>query len=492
MHELELTCVAAGLLLLISILSSKISGRFGIPALLLFLMIGMLAGSEGLGGIPFSDHSAAQSLGVTALVIILFSGGLDTEWSLVRPVVGRGLALATIGVIVTATVVGLFTHWILGLSITEGLLLGTIVSSTDAAAVLSVLRTQNIRLNGELQPLLELESGSNDPMAVFLTVALSSLLVQPSVSIGELIVSFFMQMILGAVIGYMIGRGGVFLINRLKLEILGLYPLLTLALAFLTFGGASLLKGNGFLAVYIAGLVIGNGNIPFRKTIARFNDGFAWLMQIIMFLTLGLLIFPSHLGPIVGAGLAVAAILIFVARPASVLLALSMSKMKFAEKLMVAWVGLRGAVPIILATFPLLAGVPKSSMFFNMVFFIVLVSILLQGTTIPMVAGWLRVGERIEPLPHSPLEFEPAEESKSDLVDLVIPDPSPVAGKNLADIPLPTGALVVLLRRADEMVIPNGETVLQPGDIITLLLNRESLDATRAMIEGRKVAGTRS
>lgn len=403
MISIEYILLGASILLLLSIIASKVFGRLGIPALLLFLLIGMLAGSEGPGGIYFDDPWIAQSLGIFALAFILFAGGLDTNWADVRPVLWRGLALSTLGVFITALLVGWFATAVFGFSLLEGLLLGAVVSSTDAAAVFSVLRSKKVSLKGQLKPLLELESGSNDPIAVFLTIGFITLLVNARASVVDLIPMFVQQMVLGAVLGYGIGKGMTLTINHLRLEYEGLYPVLTISLVLLTYGAAALLGGNGFLAVYLAGLIMGNSRFIHKKSLMQFHEGLAWLMQITMFLTLGILVFPSHLVPIAVVGLLVSVFLIFIARPASVFVTLALTKMSFREKAMISWVGLRGAVPIILATFPLLAGIPKAEMIFNLVFFIVLASALLQGTSIPLVARWLRVDAPISAKPKYPI-----------------------------------------------------------------------------------------
>lgn len=380
----------AGLLLL-GVLTSVISDRFGVPALLLFLAVGMLAGSDGPGGIHFDNASVAQLIGILALVFILFSGGLDTDWQVTRPIAREALLLATFGVVITAGIVGIFVKYLLGFTWKESLLLGAIVSSTDAAAVFSVLRAKSLRLKGNLKPLLEFESGSNDPMAVFLTVGLISLIQQPDASPWSLFGSFFLQMLLGSIGGYLMGRGILFLVNRLRLGYDGLYPVLTFSLVLLTYGVANSIGGNGFLAVYIAGIVVGNHKFLRKRILHSFHDGLAWMMQISMFVTLGLLVFPSQLLPVMGTGLLIAASLIFIARPLSVFLVLMLSRSNFREKTFISWVGLRGAVPIILATYPLLAGVEKSEFIFNAVFFVVLTSVILQGATLPFVARRLGV-----------------------------------------------------------------------------------------------------
>lgn len=472
----EYLLVIASILLLVSVLFSKISDRFGVPALLLFLLLGMLAGSDGFGGIYFDDPGLAQFIGVIALVLILFSGGLSTEWNQVRPVIKEGLLLSTFGVLITALIVGLFASAVLGLSLIEGLLLGSIVSSTDAAAVFSVLRARGISLKGQLKPLLELESGSNDPMAIFLTIGLIQLITQPELSPWSLVVLFIRQMVLGAVFGYALGRGMVFLINRVKLSYEGLYPVLTLALVFLAFGLAAVLGGSGFLAVYIAGIVMGRYDFIHKRSLARFHDGLAWIMQITMFLTLGLLVFPSRLLPIIGIGLLTAGCLMFVARPASVFVSLLPSSMNWREKLFVSWVGLRGAAPIILATFPLLAGLQQAELIFNVVFFVVLTSVLLQGTSIPLVAKWLKLDAPQSPKRVYPIEYAPMGGFKSELKELPVVRESGMHGKAIVELGLPADFLVILIARENDFVIPGGGTVLQGGDTLLVLSDQKSFD----------------
>ena len=387
-------------LVILSVLTIKLSNRFGIPSLVLFLAIGMLAGSDGLGGITFDNPSLVRSLGITALVLILFSGGLDTEWTAVRPIVWQGLSLSTIGVLVTALLIGVFVAWVQGFSFLEGLVLGAIVSSTDAAAVFMVLRARKTKIPRRLIQLLEFESGSNDPMAVVLTIALIRLLMEPSTSFGELVVFFVMQMGVGAVIGIAMGEIMRRLFNALDLELEGIYPVLSLALALLTYGLTDYLDGSGFLAVYLAGLVMARKPFTHQQSVLRFHDGLAWLMQVTMFLALGLQVFPARLVPIAGVGIVISLFLIFIARPASVHAALAFSPMSFREQTLVAWAGLRGAVPIILATFPIVAGIEKADMIFHLVFFIALTSVVMQGTAIPLLTRMLKIGSpQLNPQP---------------------------------------------------------------------------------------------
>ena len=381
----------SSVLLLLSIFAWKVSSKLGIPALVLFLGIGMLAGSDGPGGIYFDDALLTQSVGVVALAFILFAGGLETQWQVVRPALWGALSLSTIGVLLTAMVVAVFALLVFHVSFLEGLLLGAIISATDAAAVFSVLGARNLQLTGKLLPLLELESGTNDPMAVFLTLGLTRLLTNPHESVVGVILLFVQQMGVGVVLGLLIGWVAIWLLNRLQLDVEGLYRVFTIALVLFTYGLTAILGGSGFLAVYLVGLLLGNSSVQRVDRLSRFHDGIAWLMQIGMFLLLGLLVFPSRLPAVVGSGLLITAVAVFVARPVSVFIALFPVKMSWQEKCFVSWVGLRGAVPIVLATFPLLAGLPRASLLFDLVFFVVLVSVLLQGASAPVVARWLGV-----------------------------------------------------------------------------------------------------
>jgi cell volume regulation protein A len=475
MLSIEITLLIAALLLFVCVAASKVSDKLGVPVLLLFLSIGMLAGSEGFGGIYFNDPWIAKSLGTVALVFILFSGGFETHWADVRSIIKPGLILSTIGVLITAVSVGWFSTYALGFSLIEGLLLGAIVSSTDAAAVFDILRSKSVSLRNKLQPLLEFESGSNDPMAVFLTVGIITLLKNPSLSPTSLIPAFVLDMGIGILAAFVFSHLIIFMINRLKLSYDGLYPVLLLSLVFLTYAATTTLHGNGFLAVYLVGIIIGNANLIHKKTLKSFFEGIAWLMQILMFLALGLLVFPSKVIPVIGIGLSISLFLIFAARPLSVFLCLSFTKMNWREKTFVSWVGLRGAVPIILATFPLLAGTPKADIIFNVVFFIVLTSVLFQGTTIPLMSKLLDVDAPIKNKKVYPIEFEHSGDIDADLEDVIVPYNSAVVGQHIFEVKLPQGCLVVLISRDDKFFIPNGLTIINGGDVFLVLSNKEDL-----------------
>jgi cell volume regulation protein A len=486
---IEIILFCAALLTLVSVLASKLSDRFAIPTLLLFLVIGMLAGSEGLGAIHFNDPWLAKSVGIIALIFIIFSGGIDTNWKDVRPVVFPSILLSTLGVLVTAIIVGLFASYILKFSFLEGMLLGSIVSSTDAAAVFSILRSKRISLKQPLKPLLEFESGSNDPMAVFLTISFISMITMKNMNIANLIPWFVLDMGGGTVIGFLMARFTLLILNKFKLEYEGLYPVLTISLVLLSYSVASLLKCNGFLAVYIVGLMMSKNEFLNKKTITRFHDGLAWLMQITMFLTLGLLVFPSHILSVMGVGLLLAAVLVLLARPISVLLCLLPFRMRTGKKAMIAWVGLRGAVPIILATFPLLAGIPQAQTIFNIVFFVVITSVLIQGTTIPLVSRILRVDAPFTNKRRYPIEFEKTESIDAELTDVIVPYDSEAAGKRIVDLNVPEKCLIMLISRGDKFVIPAGPTVIDGGDILLVLANEQDLASLQQTLTRLKKPG---
>lgn len=473
--SVENILLLGSILLFVSVVASKTSFTFGIPTLILFLIVGMLAGSDGPGGIYFNDPQTAQFLGVMALTLILFSGGLDTKWEVIKPVLRSGIALSTLGVLTTTILVGIFTSYLLGYSIIEGLLLGAIVSSTDAAAVFSILRSRSVGLKGVLRPLLELESGSNDAMAYFLTISFIYLVKEQDASIASLIPKFFIGMVLGAGSGYLFGRIMIWVINRIKLDIVGLYPVLILSLVFFTFSFTDAIGGNGFLAVYISAIILGNSNFIHKKSLMKFYDGQAWLMQIIMFLTLGLLVFPMQIVPIIPQGIMISLFLIFVARPLAVFLSLSFSKgLNFRKKLFISWVGLRGAAPIVFATYPLLAHIHYAGTIFNLVFFISLSSVMLQGTTLPLMAKWLHVSVPAKLKRKFPLDIERGNDVKSELIELDILDNSPAIGRAIIRLKLPKTASIVLIERDEKYFNAEGDTVIQAGDHLLITADNKN------------------
>jgi cell volume regulation protein A len=452
-----------GVLLGVAVLASRTSGRLGIPFVLLFLLVGVLAGSEGIGRIPFEDYGLAFRAGTVALVLILFDGGLNTAMSSVRRVLAPAGLLATVGVAGTAAVTALGAR-ALGFGWPESLLLGAIVSSTDAAAVFSILRSAGIRIRPRLQDLLEVESGVNDPMAVILTLAVTQALVTGELDGWGIVSGTVIQLTVGVASGFAIGRVGRWLLGKVRLAATGLYPVLTLAIAFFAFGAPTLLSGSGFVAVYVAGVVLADGPLPYLAGLRRVHDAMAWFSQVAMFLLLGLLAFPSRLASVAGPGLALGLFLAFVARPLVVALFLAPFRMPAREILYVAWVGLRGAVPIMLATFPVFAGVTGAKHVFDLVFFVVVVSALVQGTTIRWLARRLGLEVGSPPPPRAMLEILSTQRLSGEVVSFYIEPASAVAGSKIADLPVPEGSTVMLIVRGRELVAARGRTVLEPGD----------------------------
>lgn len=470
--------LVGALLLLISIVAGKTSYKFGVPTLLLFLAIGVLAGSEGLGGIHFDNPKAAQFIGIVSLNFILFSGGLDTNWTAVKPVLKQGIALSTLGVLLTALSVGVFVWWVTDFTIFESLLLGSIISSTDAAAVFSILRSKSLALKSNLRPTLELESGSNDPMAYVLTIAFLSLVVNQDQSLWSIIPLFLKQMILGAAAGFGFGKLSMYIINKIKLDFEGLYPVLVIALMFITFSTTDALGGNGFLAIYIAAVYLGNQDIIHKNTIFKMYDGLAWLMQIVLFLTLGLLVFPSQIIPYAGVGLLISIFLILVARPIGVFISLLFFRMKARRKAYISWVGLRGAVPIVFATYPLIANIEKAPAIFNIVFFISVTSVLIQGTTLSVVARLFKVSLPEKMKKKTELDKLLMELPKSVLQEFGVESGSSIADKRIVDLHLPKSTFIVMIKRNNKYIRPGGSTKIAVDDILMVLGDSEE-DFTR-------------
>ena len=469
---IENILLVGSLLLFVSIIVGKTSYKFGVPTLLLFLTIGMLAGSDGIGGIHFEDPKAAQFIGVVALNFILFSGGLDTSWNAVKPILREGIVLSTLGVLLTALSLGAFVWWVTDFTIYESMLLGSIVSSTDAAAVFSILRSKSLALKTNLRPTLELESGSNDPMAYVLTIAFLTLVVNQDQDLASVIPLFIQQMLLGGLAGFGFGKLSKVIINQIQLDFEGLYPVLVIALMFITFSATDFVGGNGFLAIYICAVYLGNQELIHKKTILKMYDGLAWLMQIVLFLTLGLLVYPTDVLPYMGIGLLISLFLIIVARPVSVFLSLIFFKMQMRRRFYISWVGLRGAVPIVFATYPLLAGIDTAPMIFNIVFFVSVTSVLIQGTTLGIVAKWLHVAlpERIKPISES--EKLIIDLPKSSLQEIQILPHYQAVKKRIVDLKFPRSAFIVMIKRDDVFIRPGGSTVLEPNDILMVVADR--------------------
>jgi potassium/hydrogen antiporter len=473
-----------GVLLLVGVVSSKFSTRIGLPVLVVFLAVGMLAGEDGPGGIEFDSFATAHAVGTVALAIILFDGGLQTRAGALRQAWRPALLLATAGVLLTAAVTGVAASLVLDLPPLTGLLLGSIAASTDAAAVFSVLRSQGLQLRERVAATLEIESGSNDPMAIFLTIGLVEILTGRMEAGADLATLFVMQMGVGTLAGLGAGWLAVRIINRIDLGAAGLYPLLAAACGFVAFGLAATLGGSGFLAIYLAGIVLGNSRIVFQRGTFRFIDGLAWMGQIAMFMVLGLLSTPSELLPLAGSSLLVAAVLILIARPIAVVPLLWPFGFSWRELALVAWVGLKGAVPIILATFPLMFGLPEGRLLFNVVFFLVLVSATLQGWTLPWLAGRLGLREDRPPAPAVSLELMTLRDVNADIIDYTVPAGSPLEGLAVRDLRLPEGAVIALISRERALIAPRGTTVLQAGDHLFVIAGTELRQAVDRALEG--------
>jgi cell volume regulation protein A len=438
----------------------------------------MLAGSEGIGGIYFDNPKTAQFIGIIALNFILFSGGLDTDWQSIKPVLWQGISLSTLGVLISAFTVGLFVWAVTDFTIYEGLLLGSIVSSTDSAAVFSILRSKSLALKGNIRPALELESGSNDPMAYILTIVFTGLVINQNSSLAGIVPMFLMQMILGGLMGIIIGKLGTIVINKIHLEFEGLYIVLVIAIMFFSFSFTNFIGGNGFLSVYLSAVYLGNQELMHKKKILKSFDSFAWLMQIILFLTLGLLVFPSEIIPVMGIGLIISVFIILIARPISVFVSLIPFKIRNRNKWFLSWVGLRGAVPIVFATYPLLAGAEKAHMIFNIVFFVSITSVIVQGTSLSLVAKWLKLTLPEELKKRTRTDMVLTDGIKSLLTELVIPENSSVAGKQVLQLGLPKTTLISFILRGDSYIIPDGSTILEKNDKLFILSeNKEALNS---------------
>lgn len=463
--------LVGSILIFTSILISKTGYRFGIPTLLLFLVVGMLFGSDGLG-VQFNSATDAQFVGMIALSIILFSGGMDTKIKDIQPVMKQGILLSTVGVLLTTALTGGFIYYISGwnstniqLPLLTSMLLAATMSSTDSASVFSLLRSQRMNLKQNLRPILELESGSNDPMAYMLTIVLIQVISSGSqLSLALVAKDLFVQFLVGGVIGYAFGKFASWLINKIELPNSSLYPILLLSLVSITFTTTDLLKGNGYLAIYIAGVVVGNSRLAFRKEIGTFMNGMTWLFQIIMFLTLGLLVNPHEMVDIIGVALLIALFMIIVARPISVFACLlPFRNITNKARLFISWVGLRGAVPIIFATYPVIAKIEGSHQLFNIVFFITLLSLVIQGMSISKMAKWLHL-DLPEEKEGNDFGVELPDEIDSSLHDITLTAEMLLNGNRLSEMRIPKGSLVMLVKRGHEFLIPNGQLELHEGD----------------------------
>lgn len=474
---MDLYLLIASVLAILAIVSTRFAQRFGVPALILFVGLGMLAGSSGPGGIAFDDLGFSLNAGLFCLAIILLSGGLDTPMRLFRASLPPAALLATLGVVVKMLVVGLTAYALTPMSPLEALLLGAVLAPTDAAAVFSVLKGRG--LPARLRGVLETESGTNDPMSIYLTVALTALITTGEGSLLRLVPEVAWQLLVGGVLGLVWGRLLVWLINRVKIDAFGLYPILTLAGGILAFSVTNLVGGNGFLAIYLVGLIVANRPIPHRQNIRYFMDGLAWGAQIFMFLLLGLLVFPDRLVDSLPVALVITAALTLVARPLAVYLSLEPLRrltghygFTFREQVVLSWAGLKGAVPIILAIVPLLARVPHSALIFEIVFVVVVLSTAVQGLTIVPLARRLGLTRQEPPEPPLRLELGGVTPPGSGVYDVSLPENAPAVGKRLQELSLPDFALVAAIYRGGELIPPRGQTVLEAGDHVFLIATK--------------------
>jgi len=467
---------ALGILLVLAGLASPISSRLGVPVLVVFLGLGMLAGSEGIGGIPFDDYALAFRLGTVALVFILFDGALNTAPEVVRRAALPAGLLATVSVVLTAALVAL-AGWMLGLPGHVALLVGSVVSSTDAAATFMVLRGSGVRLHRSTAATLELASGLNDPLAILLTLVATEIALGHAIGARDVTLLLVRQFGVGGIVGVTAGFAARSLLRNVRLPAGGLYPVLTVAVAFLSFGIAALLDGSGFVAVYATGLVLAAGPLPYGAGVRRVHDALAWLAQIMMFSLLGLLVFPSRLAQDAGIGLAIAAFLAFVARPLAAAAVLVPLRLPVRELLFISWVGLRGAVPIILAVFPLMAGLPDAQLFFNLAFFIVLVSLLVQGTSLPWMAKLLKVTVPPNPAPISRSALEVHITSEWELFVYRLGAEKWCIGAALRELKMPEGTRIAALFRGEQLLHPSGSTVLEANDMLGVIGHEHDLPA---------------
>lgn len=477
--------LVGSILLFASIVAGKTGYRFGVPALLLFLIVGMLFGSDGLG-LQFHNAKEAQFIGMVALSVILFSGGMDTKFREIKPVMAPGVVLSTIGVLLTALFTGIFIWWLSGMSwtnihlpLTTSLLLAATMSSTDSASVFAILRSQKMNLKHNLRPMLELESGSNDPMAYMLTIILIQFIQSAGMGIGTMLSSFAVQFIVGGALGYLLGKLAIRKVNMFNIDNQALYPILLLSFVFFTFSVTTLLKGNGYLAVYIAGMIVGNNKITNRKEIYTFMDGLSWLFQIIMFLCLGLLVNPHEMLEVAAVALLIGIFMILVSRPLSVFISLLPFRgITCKSRLFISWVGLRGAVPIIFATYPVVAEIEESNLIFNIVFFITILSLVIQGTTVSFAARLLQLSTPLEKTGND-FGVELPEEIDTDLRDVTITAEMIEKADTLRDMNLPKGTLVMIVKRDDEFLIPNGILKLHEGDKLLVISEKPKEAATK-------------
>ncbi|WP_425555574.1 potassium/proton antiporter [Kitasatospora kazusensis] len=474
-------------ILLFAVVAVRFATRSGLPSLLIYLGIGVALGQNGLG-VTFNNAELTQVLGYAALVVILAEGGLKTSLRAIRPVLPAATVLATFGVAVSVFITAAGAHWLGGFDWRVSLLLGAIVSSTDAAAVFSVLRL--VPLPSRLTGLLEAESGFNDAPVVILVVAFAT--TGPLDSWYVLVGTIIGELVVGGVVGYAVGKLGAYAVKRIALPSSGLYPIAVISLSLVAYAGGALLHGSGFLAVYIASVLLGNAKLPHGPAVRGFADGLAWIGQIGMFVVLGLLCNPDTMGSAVVPALVIGAVLVFLARPASVLLTMTPFRLPWREQALLSWAGLRGAVPIVLATIPLVAGIPQAQEVFNIVFVLVVVFTLLQAPSLPLVARWLRIGEGSLGQDLD-IESAPLEHLHGQLLSVSLSGTSRMSGVEVSELRLPAGSAVTLVVRDGTSFVPDKATVLRAHDELLVVTTEEVSEHAerrlRAVDQGGKLAG---
>jgi cell volume regulation protein A len=473
--------LAAGALLGAALAASLLAGRIRVPGLVLFLALGMAFGVDGTGWIDFSDYDTARIVGIVALALILFEGGLAAGWQEIRPVLVPAAGLAVVGTVLTAVVSGLAAAWLFDLSTLEGMLLGSILASTDGAAVFAVLRGSTLRRR--LARTLEGEAGFNDPMAVLLVIGFIDWIQKPDYGVADMLVLFVEEIGIGLVVGLSAGWLGVQALRRTRLASAGLYPVASLAIGALAFGAADVLHGSGFLSVYLAGLALGSAQIPAKRTIVTFHGGMGWLAQVVMFLVLGLLVYPSHLGEFALEGTVLAFVVVLISRPIGVFASTLGMRFSVAERVVLGWAGLRGAVPVVLATFPVIEGIEDSVDFFNIVFFAVLVSTVLQGMTFEGIAARLGVTTSEAAIPASLLDVGAVQRLGAEVIEFPVEAGHAIAGHRVRETGLPRDALLNVIIRGEQAILPRGSTKIEAGDRLHLLVRQEASVELRELLE---------
>ena len=461
--------IISGLVLIICITSTKVLYKFGVPMLFIFIVLGMLFGSDGLVGIYFDNFELTKQLCSLALVFIMFYGGFGTKWKLAKPVATPSILMSSLGVIITAGLTGLFCHLVAKTSMLEGLLIGAIVASTDAASVFAVLRAQKLNLKGSLASFLEVESGSNDPIAYMSTLIILSMMENGgALSLSIVVPLVIKQILFGLVIGLLLAKVTVFILRHANFEIEGFYAILVTAVAILSYSLSEFLGGNGYLSVYITGIIIGNSKIPKKKSMFHFFDGISWIMQIGLFFILGLLSFPSKIPYVTGTAISISLFMIFIARPLATFLILSPFKFTVKEKLLISWVGLRGAASVVFAIFAVTYGVNIENDIFHIIFFIALFSVVIQGTLIPTLANKLDLVNNEEEGSVLKTFTDYTEEINSELLEFTITEESNLKNKMIMDANIPEEILIVMIKRGNQVLVPKGSVLIKEGDKLVL------------------------